>query len=110
MCNNIVIVTSVVFSSKWNDGKTPGDFRRLRSAPPDCSLKAPTRLPAQAVENRFFLRLRRFERGYGYQTSAIHVHATDERKRHAVAALDRYAENHGRKLATNEKSRPIDPL
>jgi integrase len=39
------------------------------------------------------------------QTSAIYVHATDEGKRRAVTALERYAENHGHKLGTNEKER-----
>jgi integrase len=37
------------------------------------------------------------------QTSAIYVHATDEGKRRAVVALERYVENHGHKLGTNEK-------
>jgi len=37
------------------------------------------------------------------QTSAIYVHATNEGKRRAVVALERYAENHGHKLGTNEK-------
>ena len=37
------------------------------------------------------------------QTSAIYVHATDERKRRAVSALERYAENFGQKLVKNEK-------
>jgi integrase len=39
------------------------------------------------------------------QTSAIYVHATDEGKRRAVVALERYVENHGHKLGTNEKER-----
>ena len=37
------------------------------------------------------------------QTSAIYVHATDEGKRRAVSALERYAENFGQKLVKNEK-------
>jgi integrase len=43
------------------------------------------------------------------QTSAIYVHATDEGKRHAIAALERYAENHGHKLGTNEKEQAAGP-
>jgi integrase len=37
------------------------------------------------------------------QTSAIYVHATDDGKRRAVVALERYAENSRQKFVKNEK-------
>jgi integrase len=38
------------------------------------------------------------------QTSAIYVHATDEGKRRAVAALERYAEGYGHKWYRTKKA------
>ena len=43
------------------------------------------------------------------QTSAIYVHATDEGKRRALVALERYVENTGHKLVTNEKEQATGP-
>jgi integrase len=43
------------------------------------------------------------------QTSAIYVHATDDGKRRAVAALERYAEGAGHKSVTNEKGQAARP-
>jgi integrase len=43
------------------------------------------------------------------QTSVIYVHATDQGKRRAISALDRYAEKLGHKLATNEKEQTEQP-